>query len=198
MTLRTIPNLNAIRGISPYISEALEAVQQNQTTLRSQVQATQAPTSTPAATPASSTPSSTVSTPSPAMAFFEDQILAAPVTLTGGSGAQLVDQMTVTMPTAPGIYRVRVNYSYYLHNGTNTVSYATDGTNIFGQCQVVTASANAELLGSQCSPQSYSAGQTVTFSIFAAPLGNCTVETTDNVISTVPSRMQIEVYSSAV
>lgn len=135
-------------------------------------------------------------TPPGNLVAFTDKTLSSQISVSGHSSIVL-DSIVITFPSYGTAWLIRVNYSYYIHDGTSQVSYVYDGTNYFGLCELTTASGNVTLLGSQMSPTVFTPGSTVTVGVYGYFNGDCTVQTTDNILNLIPSRMQVEVIFGA-
>lgn len=137
------------------------------------------------------------------IAAFINQYLAAPVSLTSNTLAQ-VDSVLVTMPAKGGPWYVRVNYFYAKLNGGNYVSFAADSSgNRFAGDQGSQVNGNNGPAASGLSPVTYANGAAVTFSVSCIDNNNSTIVT--NVTSeggnptpfvSLRSYLQIEVISA--
>jgi hypothetical protein len=107
-----------------------------------------------------------------------------------------IDSVSPTMPSSGGPFRVLVTYSYFVSGGVLAECYVSDGTNSWAVWEQAITSNASECIGSQWSPTTYANGATPTFTVHTFNTGAATVETTGNVTGSVPSSIQVAIFTS--
>jgi hypothetical protein len=132
---------------------------------------------------------------SPSVQVFTNKNLASNVSVTANT-LTTIDSVSPTMPSSGGPFRVLVTYSYFVSGGVLAECYVSDGTNSWAVWEQAITSNASECIGSQWSPTTYANGATPTFTVHTFNTGAATVETTGNVTGSVPSSIQVAIFTS--